>query len=51
MKTINNILNLLFSYKTKQVSLLSIYMDSVTNESWLSGMNRNGQIKNYIIYK
>ena len=51
MKTINNLLSILFKQKTKKVTLLSMYMDSVTNESWLEGMNRNGQIRNYILYK
>lgn len=51
MKTINNLLSILFGYKTRKTSLLSIYMDSVTNETWLEGINRNGQIRNYILYK
>jgi hypothetical protein len=51
MKTINNLLSILFKQKTNKVTLLSMYMDSVTNESWLEGMNRNGQIRNYILYK
>lgn len=51
MKTINNLLSLLFKQKTKKTTLLSIYMNSVTNESWIDGIKRNGQIIRYISYK
>jgi hypothetical protein len=51
MKTINNLLSILFKQKTKKTTLLSMYMDSVTNESWFQGMKRNGQIIRYISYK
>ena len=51
MKTINNLLSLLFKQKTKKTTLLSMYMDSVTNESWIDGIKRNGQIIRYISYK
>jgi len=46
---INKIISIILD--RPQPSLLGFYMESVTNESWISGMNRTGQIKKYITYK
>ncbi len=51
MKTINILLSLLFKQKEKKTTLLSFYMDSVTNETWIEGIKRTGQISKYISYK
>jgi len=47
MKTIINKILLAFGYEIKKPSYLLLYMNSVTNESWLDGMCRNGQVVKY----
>jgi hypothetical protein len=46
---LNKIISIIFD--KPQPTLLGFYLESVTNESWISGMNRTGQVSKYISYK
>jgi hypothetical protein len=46
---LNKIISIIFD--KPQPTLLAFYLESVTNETWISGMNRTGQVSKYISYK